>query len=181
MDRKEREVRTKLMLNTRYRDLIELALPARMLWQCVYSITRAKDVEASEMTFCKETETLLVRAMYEPLNGMNKLTFCNVAVIIDKTSDWTLGIYQKRPVPTVFLIIFRWLQVMIESEYLVLYRGSNFDQAMDKIIAELEACPDLEAIDKSATKNSMKLLARLQTLGLYRDAEPFTLNLKSAS
>lgn len=180
MDRQERQVRTQLMRFTGHRDRIELALPARMLWQCTYSISKARDVTPPELAFCRATEPYLKKAMLEPVNHLSALQFAQATQLINDTSNWVLKPFERRPVPTVFMIVLRLLEHLIDTEYLVLYAGTAFDQATEIILAELDQVKDLASIDKSATKASTKLLTRLQSLGLYEGAVHETLDQKSA-
>ena len=171
MDRKERQLRTGLLRFAGHRAWIELALPSRMLWQCAHSISADPTIAPEEEAFCKAVIPLLDQAMREPLADLSRDRKAEAAILINSVSDWTLQIYQGRPVPTVFMIVLRWLEGLVNTGYLVLASGSACDAALDLIFAELGNCPELAVVNKSGTKNSHRLLARLQTLNLYSGAE----------
>jgi hypothetical protein len=171
MDRRERQLRTALLKFAGHRDRIELALASRMLWQCAHSLAQARDLQPRERAFCDKVLPLLVQTMHEPLDGLAPGRKAEVAVLINGVSDWALGVFEGRPVPLVFMVIIRWLENLIETEILVLYEDSACADALAAILEALEQCPEMSALDKSATKNGRKLVERLKSLGLYKDPD----------
>jgi hypothetical protein len=169
VDRQERQLRTALLKFAGYRDRIELALAARMLWQCAHSLTHASDIAPRERAFCDKVLPLLVQTMHEPLADLAPGRKAEVAILINGVSDWALGGFAGRPVPLVFMVIIRWLEKLIGDEVLVLYEDSPCADALAVILQELDACPEMIALEKSAAKNGRKLVERLKSLGLYKD------------
>lgn len=171
MDRRERILRTALLMFAGHRDRIELALASRMLWQCADSIVQAPDIDPRERAFCDTVLPLLVRTMHEPLDGLSPVAKGEIAILINGVSDWALGEFKGRPVPLVFMVVLRWLEHLISNETLVLYEDSTCADALAVILRELDECPEMAAMEKSATKNGRRLVERLQSLGLYKDPQ----------
>lgn len=171
MDRRERQLRTALLMFAGHRDRIELALASRMLWQCAYSIAKAPDLQPTEKTFCEKVIPLLDRTMNEPLDGLAPGRKAEAAVLINGVSDWALVGFSGRPVPLVFMVILRWLEKMINDGVLELYEDSTCADALAEILRALDECPEMAAMEKSAAKQGRKLVERLKSLGLYKDPQ----------
>jgi hypothetical protein len=171
MDRRERQLRTALLRFAGHRDRVELALASRMLWQCASSIARTPGIDPRERSFCDEVLPLLVQTMHEPLDDLAPGRKAEAAALINGVSDWALGGFAGRPVPLVFMVVIRWLEKLIGDGVLVLYEDSPCADALAVILRELDGCPDMLALEKSAAKNGRKLVERLKSLGLYPDPQ----------
>lgn len=169
MERKERQLRTALMMFAGHRDRIELALPSRMLWQCAQSINQSTKITPTELAFCKTVIPLLERTMNEPLDDLSPTRKAEAAVLINGVSDWALGSFEGRPVPLVFMVILRWLENLIETGTLILYEDSTCADALAEILRALDECPEMPSMEKSAVKNGRKLVERMKSLDLYPD------------
>lgn len=65
------------------------------------------------------------------------------------------------------LIVFFWIQALVESGYLVFAQGSAIDQALQLFMGAIEHHADEPRRRASAEKQARKVLASLQAMGLY--------------
>ena len=171
MDRLELRIRTDLNRFDGFRPRLELALPACMLWSAADAMRRHPEAEPGVKAFANAVCPLLYAAYQEPFIGLSDRKHLSALGLMDDINQWIMKGYATRPAASVFMIALRWLESLIESGALELIKGSAADMALDRILAELQAHEDIAAtVDRSATRESERLDAKLQGLGLYRDA-----------
>ncbi len=154
---------------------VELALPAALLYRvfstCVARVSDNPPPTDEELANDKLVLHWLATAAAEPLVGVDPRKAASLARRISRLQAEILMPYEDRPIMTVFLVVLRWLQGMLEHGVLVLVEGSAFDRAATEILANLERFPDLmEGVDKSASKNARRIAEYLQDRGFYRSA-----------
>jgi hypothetical protein len=170
---RQRAIATGLLRHAGHLERVELILPARMLWQCTYSMLHNPKIKPlpEERVFATVVKPALEIAIEEPIDRLPLRSKNEVATLANLLTDDVLHIFLGRELPEVFLMVLRWLEGLLASEYLTLPKGETaIDRALEVILTELPKCPKLAEINEPAAEDSLLLLARLQSFNLYLGA-----------
>ncbi len=152
------------MMHLSARRRVELALPAnlmhRMVTQCVSEDIRTDDD--------RNAIACLQRAAMEPMQGLTRDEAWRLACRVERAAGIVMDELRGHAHATAFLALTLWLKALLDDGVLELVKGSDFDQAMDAILATMEDAPDIMAqVDRSATKAARRIDERLRREGYY--------------
>jgi hypothetical protein len=172
MTRDERRLRTALLTNAADRARLELAVPVCMLWDCCASIGEHPQATPGDVEFWKDVSVDLQLGALEPLAGLPLSRWEAARKLSVQVARWAMVDFTKRPAVTMMMAVLRMLEGLLNADVLELPEHSAMDRALGRILAELQRQEDLAAdVDRSATKVGRHMFARLQSLGLYCEAE----------
>jgi hypothetical protein len=174
MTREERRIRTALLTHAADRARLELSVPVCMMWDCCFSVGEHPKAGPGELEFWKDVSTDLQLGALEPLAGLSLARWEAGRTLSVQVARWAMVDFTSRPVITMTMATLRMLEAMLNADVLELPEHSAMDRALGRILQELGNHEELAAdVDRSATKLARHMFARLQSLGLYKDAQPF--------
>ena len=154
------------------RQRIELAIPAYLL----YALTGAPEVfvpfepalaakaEADIAALRADLRTACLEPFADLAEGKKTALLRRLERIKKQaTADWS-----ERPALSLMLMLWCFLQDLIEREVLILWEGSAMDRAMQKLMPMCDHGFGLPTSEVEARQKSRDLLRRLQNEGLYR-------------
>lgn len=153
-----------------FRDRIEAALPARMM----YAVTKM-DVfgfepgrEAEGRADLERLRALLLRACMEPLEGLPRKLAIVTSKQIDRLHAQVMSGYDQTRADKMAAAIFYVLKDLTDTGYLELWEGSTVAQAAEIYVPMIEHVFDETKLDESAQKQAKRILRTLQTKGYYQ-------------
>jgi hypothetical protein len=121
-----------------YRPKVEAAIPGTLVLKVVRVCLENPNQEPGEREFFQSLIPLLARSIAESLAGLNDQDYADAINAASWASFYALDCPDGgRASGTLFLSSILWLQQVLENDYLVLAPGSAFDQAADKLIADI--------------------------------------------
>jgi len=151
---------------TPYRDRVEFALPARMMFAIACSkcvVTTDAEGEAK----LKKLRTLLTQASVQPLEGLPLNIAMVVGQQIDRLHHQIMEESDQQRGDKVATAIYYFLKELIDSQYLDLWEGSPVAEAASLYLPMIEHVFDEVKLDQSAQKQARRILNKLQERGYY--------------
>ena len=152
------------MMHLSDRRRVELALPAnllhRMVTQCIGEGIRTEDD--------REIIAQFQRSALAALDGLNRREAFRVVRRVERAADLVMSELRGHAHATAFLALVLWIRDMLADGTLELIEGSDFDTAIEAVIATLTEAPDVvAAVDRSATKAASRIASKLDAAGYY--------------
>lgn len=146
------------------RQLVEEVLPSHLMLSVVINGAQPDDPEA-QATIAKLTE-----AAEAPLEGLPDAKRRKILLRSQRAYHAGARPYsgEGHIVAKFGLIVFYWLEAMIEDGHYVIPEDSPFMQAMDSILPGLAEWAEIAAMEASAKKQARKFHELLQAEGLFR-------------
>ena len=155
------------MTVTLYKERVECALPARMMFALtVQDVFVVVDEEKGRENLDK-MRSLLKLACFEPLEGLpNKLRLL-LAKQIDRVHAYVMNEYDDQRADKVGATIYYFLKEITDTGYLELWEGSPVAEAAALFLPMIEHVFEIDALDGSAQKQARRILSKLKEKGYY--------------
>ncbi|WP_428031409.1 hypothetical protein [Ancylobacter sp.] len=142
---------------------IEIALPAWILIGAITSKTVDLGVHRDEAL------ELLRVAAREPLGDLSSDRSTKVIGRVRRLHQTALASVAAGPAKAeeTGLLVFYWIKMLVESEYLIFSEGSSIDRALRHFILALQSMPMTMATELASHSQARAFLSRLQALGYY--------------
>lgn len=153
-----------------YRERIEAALPARMMF-AISNMAVFGFAEGMEEQGRKELErmrALLMRACLEPIEGLPRRMALVLGKEIDRLHNNVMAEYDQTRADKVATAVYYILKELTDSGYLELWEGSSMAEAAAIYLPMIEHVFSEERLDESAQKQARKIMQRLQSKGYYQ-------------
>jgi hypothetical protein len=156
------------MAVTLYRERVEAALPARMMW----TVAMLKDAfvvvdeENGPQALAKMRELLKIGSL-QPLDGLPGKIALILGKRIDDIHNSVMSEYDNQRADKVAAMVFYFLKELTDSGYLELWEGSPVAEAATLYIPMIEHVFSEERLDESAQKAARRIIRKLQERGYY--------------
>lgn len=157
------------------RQRVEIAIPARMAFEIAAcdcfapNPAVAPDEAQAEMERnVARLKELLVTACLEPITDLPEATGIKVARRVERVADKITAPYANQPAIKFAMVLFYFLQDLLDRDVLVLWEGSAFGAAMQLLVPMFEHGFSIEKQDASAQRQARRLLEQLQREGYYQ-------------
>ena len=150
------------------RQMVEEVLPAQLMLSVV--LNGASDPQEPDTQRC----ILLLRAAeYDPVLHLDEKKREKILRRAERTYHESARAWsgEGQSVGKFGLIVYYWLRAMMDAGFISFPEEGPFQQAMDLLLPALEPHAEIEAVDRSAQKQSRKFHAVLQGLGYYQGVE----------
>jgi hypothetical protein len=147
------------------RQRVELVLPSRLM----YSVVSSAGANPQDPDYAAITKDLVL-ACVEPLDGMMADAKHKVIRRIERTSRELCAPYigaAEVSVAKMGMILFYFMQTLIELGILELYEGTPMARATTLFLPFLTEYFDKPALDHSAQKQGRRMVDHCQRLGFY--------------
>lgn len=148
------------------RQRVEILLPVQMMLGVVLAGAN------EENDAFKECVGHLLKACEEPVSDLLPSQQRKILNRVERLHREVSAPYTKdgAEVSKLGLIVFYWLQGLVDSGFFVFAAGSEVDQAVALFIPAIEHAAQVEAVDRSAQKQAGRMLEHLQSSGYYQGA-----------
>ena len=153
-----------------YRDRVEAALPARMMY-AISHMAIFGFAPGGEEQGRKELErmrSLLMRACLEPVEGLPRKMALVLGKQIDRLHNEIMADYGQTRADKVATSIYYILKDLTDSGYLELWEGSAMAEAAAIYLPMIEHVFEEAKLDESAQKHARRIMQKLQAKGYYQ-------------
>lgn len=150
-----------------FRDRVELAIPARMMFAISMMGVFVMTDEEKGREDLERMRHLLKVACLEPLDGLPIKLARVVGKSIDRTHNLVMAEYDKSRADKTATAIYYFLKELTDTGYLELYEGSPMAEAAAMYLGMIEHVFDEDKLDASAQKQSRSIMKKLQKMGYY--------------
>lgn len=153
---------------TLYRDRVEIAIPARLMYAiAALDVFAFDDGDDDAPRRLARMRALLEQACCEPLTGLNPAAQKQAGFVIDRLCKTTMAEYDNQPAAKIAAAVFYFLKDLTDSGYLELWEGSPVAEAAAIYIPAIEHVFAEDRLDASAQKAARRILGKLQERGYY--------------
>jgi hypothetical protein len=158
------------MTVTPFKERVEIALPARMMFAVATMDVFAFDPgeEDTGRGQLERMKALLLEACHAPMEGLAPKIRSVVNSQIDRLHVQAMGEYDGQRADKVAAAVFYFLKALTDSGYLELWEGSPVAQAAAIYTPAIEHVFGEGRLDASAQKAARRILDKLQARGYYR-------------
>jgi hypothetical protein len=151
------------MIDLTDRQRVEVMLPAQLMLGVLISGANKQDADY------KRALAALIEACDDAVRDVPRDRRDRIARRMLRAHDEITAPFLKEGARAdkVGLVVFYWLELLIDSDYLLLRAGGAMQCALDVLLPALEHAARIERLDASAQKSARKFLAHLQQLGYY--------------
>lgn len=153
-----------------YRDRVEIALPARMMFAIAQMpvFTFVPGTEEQGKKELAKMQALLMRACLEPIEGLPRQMALVLGKQIDRLHNDVMSEYDKTRADKVATAVYYVLKELTDTGYLELWEGSAMAEAAAIYLPMIEHVFNEERLDDSAQKQARRIMQKLQAKGYYR-------------
>jgi hypothetical protein len=153
-----------------YRDRVEAALPARMMYAIsqMHVMGFAPGAEEQGRKELDRMRSLLLRACLEPIEGLPRKHAIILGQQIDRLHNDVMAEYDKTRADKVATAVYYILKELTDTGYLELWEGSAMAEAAAIYLPMIEHVFDQERLDDSAQKQARRIMQKLQSKGYYQ-------------
>ena len=153
-----------------YRDRVEAALPARMMFAIsqmpVFGF--APEMEDQGKKELARMRSLLLKACLEPIEGLPRQMALILGKQIDRLHADIMSEYDQTRADKVAAAVYYMLKELTDTGYLELWEGSAMAEAAAIYLPMIEHVFTEERLDESAQKQSRRIMQKLQAKGYYK-------------
>ena len=153
-----------------YRDRIEAALPARMMFAIAHTaeLGFSPGYEEQGKKEIEKMRSLLMRACMEPVDGLPRKLALVLSKQIDRLHNEIMAEYDQARADKIAAAIYYVLKELTDTGYLELWEGSAMAEAAAFYFPMIEHVFEEERLDESAQKQARRIMQKLQAKGYYQ-------------
>jgi hypothetical protein len=153
-----------------YRDRVEVALPARMMFAISHMAVFgfAPGCEEQGRKDLEKMRALLMHACLEPIEGLPRKMALVLGKQIDRLHNEVMAEYDQSRADKVATAVYYLLKDLTDTGYLELWEGSAMAEAAAIYLPMIEHVFEEGRLDESAQKQARRIMQKLQSKGYYQ-------------
>lgn len=155
------------MAVTIFKEIVEVALPARMMFTISVANVFVYEDEERGKEKLEKMRGLLKFACLQPIERLPMTTRKVAAKHIDRLHAKVMGSYENQRADKVATAIYYFLKHLTDTGYLELWEGSPVAEAAELYLPMIEHVFEETKLDASAQKQARRILSKLQEMGYY--------------
>lgn len=158
------------MTVTPFKDRVEIAMPARMMFAVAImeECFSFRDGDAEGPAQLKRMQALLMDACHVPMEGLAPKIRSVVNSQIDRLHRQAMAEYDQQRADKIAAAVFYFLKELTDSGYLELWEGSPVAEAAAIYLPCIEHVFGEERLDASAQKAARRIMGKLREWGYYQ-------------